>query len=284
MRYIPGIEIDIANKIVEASACVTKTVVNMTGGEPLLVNAIRETIEILGSAEHIDIQLITNFLLVEKIADILHKVSKVILSLHIQCRNSNGIDTLIDLINSNKVKTKIVLTQVDHNLSFEDRENLNYITRKTGLAITFQTYIPPWTREGKIENSQKIQDANFVASFGKRCSLGYTYFYINPDGTFYYDLWCKETSRKIGNFLEPLSVNQHAFFPSHMKKCPSSSCGCNYNIFNYDEYLAVCKRLGYAKKEIFGRRNISVSALLKRMFSVLGNRHLLSMARKYRQA
>ncbi|MDD5556433.1 MAG: 4Fe-4S cluster-binding domain-containing protein [bacterium] len=282
MRYIPGVEIDIAGRLVEASRHVTRTTVNITGGEPLLARDIREVIGILGEAERLDIQLITNYLLAGKVADLLPGVSKVIISLHVRYRDANGIDALVDLVNATKGSTRIVLTQVDHDLRLEDRRVLGHISRKTGLPIAFQTYMPPWTKEGQVEDSQKIRDANFVPSLGKRCSLGYTYFFVNPDGTFYYDLWCREESRKTGNFLDPFEVNREAFFPPHMKRCPATSCGCNYNVFNHAEYTAECRRLGYAEEEIFGRRNITVAAWLKRKVSDIGNRYLPSRGRRHR--
>lgn len=274
MNYIPGIEIEVAEKIVDISKLFEKVIVNLTGGEPLLANNIADVILILSSACNIEIKLITNFRLITKISNCVQNLSSLLVSLHIKQRTNNEILHLIELINQFKNKTSMTLSQVDHDLTIEDRKKLAQISLKTGKDIQFQTFIPPWTEDGKIEKGQEVSDTTFVKSLGKRCCLGYTHFFLNPDGSFYYGLWCNEKTRKKGNFLLRLSSIQDAFFPDHMSKCPASSCGCNYNLFHYEVYRSICKKLGYKEEEIFGARNTKVIELLNIRLSFLINKYL----------
>ena len=57
------------------------------------------------------------------------------------------------------------------------------------------------------------------------------------------------------------------FILNDMKKCPKPSCGCNYNIFNYPEYISACERLNYPQGEIFGRVNQRLLPRIRRIIT-----------------
>lgn len=134
----------------------------------------------------------------------------------------------------------------------------------------YQTFIPIHEDSNKNKDEAKIiSDRHFVSTLGKRCCLGYSHFFIKPDGKFYYDLWCNERTRKVGDFLSLSPNTFDKFILDNMRKCPESSCGCNYNIFHNDEYLSACKRLGYSKKEVCSRKNTRLPQRILRKFTSL---------------
>jgi len=258
IRYSPGKEIEIALKISELSCLADKVIVNLTGGEPLLAKHIQEVMKILRSAGNVYINLITNLRLLERYAETLAELSPYVTvggSLHVHYRSDDEIDSLIVILKKYAGRFPLTLSQVDHDLTSADIEKVSRIKAATGMDVVFQTFIPPWTVAGKIAKEDKIRDAHFVASTGKRCCLGYSHFFILPDATFYYDLWCKDGSRKIGDFLGINKETLGRFILKEMKKCPATSCGCNYNMFNYQEYLQACERHGYLDCEVFGKHN-----------------------------
>lgn len=252
MRYAPGREVEIARRIVDLSPLAENVAVNFTGGEPLLAKQIPEVLDILNSRSHIHLHLVTNLSLIEKIADRLADFDSILVSLHVSQRPSKEVERLIPCINQAKTQTDLTLSQVDYELQVRDRQLLAQIAAQTGLEIQMQPFIPPWTEAGKLENAKEIRDATFVSSAGKRCAQGYFYYLILPDGTFYYNLWCNEKTREIGNFLAPMADIEEAFASEGMQKCRTSSCGCNYNTFYYEEYRRACDRLGYPERERFG--------------------------------
>lgn len=258
ISYIPGTEIKIAEKIGELTPVADKIIVNLTGGEPLLATYIVDVFNVLTKFSNIYVNLVTNLKLLDKYAHMLIKLPNHIViggSLHVSYRSDVEIENLISLLNRYKNNFKFTLTQVDYDLTPADIQKISRIKSATGLDVIFQTFIPPWTEAGTNTSYDKIRDANFVASKGKRCCLGYSHFFILPDGTFYYDLWCNEHSRKIGNFLRINNESIDDFILTDMKKCLTSSCGCNYNTLNYPEYISACKRHGYPDTEIFGTHN-----------------------------
>lgn len=258
MMYVDGCEIQIAQKIKELSTLAHKVIVNLTGGEPLLATHIEEVFQILSESGNVYINLITNMKLLEKHVNVIERLVPYISltgSLHAHYRSDNEIDTLIALLKEYNGKFPLTLTQVDYELNPGDIEKISRIKAATGLDVLFQTFIPPWTDTGKIDNEVKIRDANFVTSRGKRCCLGYSHFFILPDATFYYDLWCQDGSRKTGNFLDIGKETLDLFILKEMKKCHATSCGCNYNILNYPEYIQACERHGYPDSEVFGKHN-----------------------------
>lgn len=259
MLYVPGREIDIAKKIVELSSNADQVVVNLTGGDPLLSKNFVELLTILASADNIQIRLITNMKLLPNVAERICDIYPNLIiggSIHAQYRSSEEIEQLADFLNEYKDRLNIGLSQVDSDLNKEDRAKVERLSEKTGMAVDFQRFIPPWTEAGKVEDAQKISDENFAPSLGKRCCLGYSHFLLLPDGSFCYDLWCLDRTEKIGDFLSLTGANLKDYFLEEMKKCPKSSCGCNYNLFNPSEYHAACQRLGYPLDEIFGSENL----------------------------
>jgi len=268
--YASGRELEIAHKICELSCLADKVIVTLTGGEPLLARHFKEVLEILKESGNIYINLITNLKLLDKYADVLAAMPPHISvggSLHVHYRSDNEIDGLIASLNKFQGVFPLTLSQVDYELTSDDIEKISRIKYETGLDVNFQTYIPPWTEAGRIVNEDKILNKHFVGSKGKRCCLGYSHFFILADATFYYDLWCKDGSRKIGNFLEISKETLDRFILKDMKKCPAASCGCNYNTFSYQEYLQACDRHGYPDNEVFGRYNIRVWQRILRWFT-----------------
>ena len=260
IKHIPGREKEIAERIVFLSKYAKKVQVNLTGGEPLLSDCILDVISILSKAPNIHIQLITNLVLIDRVAESLKEYRSILNingSLHVAQRSKRDIERIIEFINSYKDSLNIQLTQVRHQFSEEDTEKILQIVKaETGLPIHLQTYIPPWTESGKIPDAHEVRDASFVPSKGKRCCLGYSHFLVLPDGTFCYGLWCQDRSKKVGNFLELSPSTFDQYILDDMKSCSESSCGCNYNTFNYDSYRNACKRLGYSENEIFGPENL----------------------------
>lgn len=259
MIYVSGKEIDIANQIVKLSHKANKVFVNITGGEPFLSDRFLQVLSIFAAKDNIVVNVISNLKLLAKHADDILQVNPALHiwgSLHVKYRSDHEIRELITFLNAYKGRLNITLSQVDHELTLEERGRIADITEQTGLPVTFQKFIPPWTEDGKVENEDDIRDATFVSSLGKRCCLGYSHFFILPDGTFYYDQWCNEDTRKTGNVLELSETELDAYILNGMKRCQKNSCGCNYNTFNYEEYLAACTRLGYPDEEVFGRSNL----------------------------
>ena len=269
MKYVPGLEISIAQKIVELSDSADRVYVNLTGGDPLLSDYFIDVLKVLASAGNITVNLITNLKRINRYADDIVRVFPALAingSLHISFRSDHEIDNLIDFLNAYKSLVSISLSQVDYELTYEDRRKLALITNKTGMNIALQTYIPPWTDAGKIDNSEEILNSNFISSKGKRCCLGFSHFFLLPDGTFYYDLWCNDLTNKSGNFLGINPANFGQFILDDMKKCPMSFCGCNYNTSSFLEYITACNRLGYDSLEVFSQNNQSILQHLKQKF------------------
>ncbi|MFA5322627.1 MAG: radical SAM protein, partial [Smithella sp.] len=204
ISYVPGREIDIAHRIVELSHLTNKVVVNLTGGEPLLAYRIKEVISILKTASNIHVNLISNFSLVDKIADVLSDLDSILVSLHIRHRSPADMENLINSINYAKNKSSLSLCQVDYGLNADDKKILSHVSSKTEMDIRLQPFIPRWNEKGRIEKSRQLSDKTFISSFGKRCSLGYLAFLLGPDGNIYHGLWCNPKSQKIGNMLAPL--------------------------------------------------------------------------------
>ncbi|MDD4899755.1 MAG: radical SAM protein [Candidatus Omnitrophica bacterium] len=275
ISYSPGREIEIARKIAEISQFAKKVIVVFSGGEPLLARNIVEVIEILSAVPNIETRLITNLISIDRIMDHVPKLSQIVASLHIKYRSDADVEFLISRINKLKNITALSLAQVDYGLSIADRKRLCEIESKTGQRIFFQSYIPPWTVTGKISKEKEVEAArNFVTSLGKRCALGYFYYIILADASFYYGLWCNsrydKPRLKMGNFLDGFSVNKDKFFPPGMEKCPYLYCGCNYNtIYEYGTYRSACKQLGYKDEEIFKPQNISFVGRLRLLRAML---------------
>lgn len=272
MLYSPGLELAIAERLLEISRQAKRVIVNLTGGEPTMARHFEEVTEILGKNPAIELKLITNFRNNRRIVEIAGRFTSILVSLHIQYRSPAEVDTIIDAVNSIKGKTAITLSQVDAPLTDEERSRLALITKKTGLDVCFQTYVPPWTGDAVPENKQEIMSRKFVPALGKRCALGYLYFFLLPDGVFYYGLWCNSGARRIGNILMPMDEVISKLSSDVMEVCPLQSCGCNYNLFMYREYLLECRKLGYAESEMFGRENVRLLWQFKSIWKTVWNR------------
>ncbi len=272
MSYSPGNELAIAERLLEISWQAKRVVVNLTGGEPTMARHFEDVTEILGRNPAIELKLITNLRNYRRIVDIADRFATILISLHVQYRTPAEIDALVEAINHIKGKSSITLSQVDAPLTDEERSRLAHITRKTGLDICFQTYVPPWTGDAVPENKQYIMASKFVTSRGKRCALGHLYFFLLPDGRFYNGLWCNSGTRRTGDILMPLPSLLEQLSSDSMEPCPFESCGCNYNLFFHREYLAECRKLGYAASEMFGRENVRLLWRLKSIWKTLQNR------------
>lgn len=267
VKYVKGREIDIARKIVELSKRTERVFVNLTGGEPLLLSNFPEVLSILASAENITLSMVTNLKLIGKCAnDIEHIFPAMNIggSLHVHYRTYEEIECIISFLNNYKDRLHFNLSQVDYNLTNEEKGTIARIEAQTGYKVDLQPFIPPYSRDFRVENENEILDTNFVTSLGKRCGLGYSYFLVHPDGSFWFDLWCNDDTRKIGNFLDITAANFNAYILEGMKQCPKKQCGCNYNTFHHAEYLADCTSLAYPDEEIFGPNN---RKLEKKVFS-----------------
>ncbi|TWJ33045.1 radical SAM protein [Geobacter argillaceus] len=273
MLYRPGAEIVVAQKLVDVSQEFEKVIVNLTGGEPTVAVRIEEAVRLLAAAGNIEIRLITNLRAVDRFRRIAPYVSQVGVSLHVALRSEREINNIISVVNEYKQKLPVTISQVDNGLTSKDLAELARIQNETGLTIQYQTFIPPWTDNGKVVDGEKISSASFNRSLGKRCTLGYFYFLIEANGTLKYDLWC--TTRKTGNNVSLVEEG----FPgiSHyllrdMKKCPNKSCGCNYNYFFHDLYLQECQKKGYSQREIFLGENERTLSKFKRLVTKVKTR------------
>jgi organic radical activating enzyme len=127
MLYAPGKEIEIAKKIYQLSGYADHVHVNLSGGEPLLSKHFIEVLSILSKVKNISINLITNLKKIHEIADYVVQITPNINiegSLHVHFRSDLEMDQLIHFLNSYKQRLKINLSQVNHDLSDNDRKKL----------------------------------------------------------------------------------------------------------------------------------------------------------------
>ena len=274
--YVPGLELKTAEKIIELSDCAETVIVSICAAEPLLAVYIKDVLSILGRSNNITVRLITNLTLIETCCeDIVHLSPRIDVfgSLHISYHNDEWVERIIRFINQYKNSVRLSLSQVDHELTLEDRNKLSRITRECELPICFQTCFQPNPPSAASETSgQKDQnESKFPGSLGKRCFLGYSHFLINPDGTFKYGLWC--TENKVASFHEVKPSTFDHFMSVEMRKCPNAYCSCSYNVLDYEVYLETCKHLGYPKKEIVQHIVKRPHKRLKRKISALRSKY-----------
>jgi len=267
MRYVPGIELQVAQKIRSISPQFEKIVVNLTGGEPTVALHIVEVVKELAAAGNVEVRLITNLKATDRFEEIAPYLSSVLVSLHLDYRSNDDVERIISVVNAHKSTLPITLSQVDHDMSSEVHNKLARIKAATRLPISYQTFIPPWTDDGKMEKRDVINVANFQKSLGKRCSLGYFYFFIETDGTLRYDLWCSPENARNKSFLSSELADLSTYVLDDMKKCPKLACGCNYNYSFHDLYLRECRQRGYPQNEIFFGNNLRIMSKIKRIFS-----------------
>ncbi len=259
-----GLEAEIAARIVEVSKLYRRVKVNLTGGEPLVAKNIAKALEILTSVRNVDINLITNLILAEKVTEYIPLLSSILISLHIKYRNDEEVAKIVHFVNRyrDRGKVRIGLSQVDYDLTEEDREKLAFIASRTGINIGFQVFIPPWVAEKKFSEEEiEKASASFVNTLGKRCALGAMFYRLDPQGTFAYGLWCNKKLRRFGNFLAPFSEIKDIFMFDEFGKCPSPYCRCNYNTFEYKAYVKTCKKLKYGKDEMMPPLNFTDVAM-----------------------
>ena len=267
MKYVPGVELQVAKKIRSISPQFEKIVVNLTGGEPTVALHIVEAVKELAAAGNVEIRLITNLKATDRFEEIAPYLSSLLVSLHLDYRSNDDVERIISVVNAHKSTLPITLSQVNHDMSSEVHDKLARIKAATRLPISYQTFIPPWTDDGKMGKKNEISVANFQKSLGKRCSLGYFYFFIETDGTLRYDLWCSPENARNTSLLLPELTDLSTYVLDDMGKCPKLACGCNYNYCFHDLYLQECHQKGYSQKEIFLGNNLRIMSKILRIFS-----------------
>ncbi len=254
MRYVPGREVEIARRILEWAPLAERIRVNLTGGEPLLARSFIEVLRILSSDPRISVSVITNMSHLDRVAEELLEVCPgvdLLGSIHVRARTDAELARLAAFLRAYRGRLRIALSQVDHGFTPEEQRKLAMI-EDAGGRIAYQTFIPPWTEAGRVEGAEEIRKSSFATSRGKRCGLGYSDFLLDADGTLRYGLWCNGATGKTAPFL---SAPPEEVARSDMLKCPFDTCGCNYNLFHRDEYVAECEALGYPSSEVFGTVN-----------------------------
>ncbi len=269
MSYVPGRELDVARKLGSLACEVDRVIVNLTGGEPLMSDHIVEVLDILAAAPNVSVQLITNMKRIPAVGDALVRFPSLSIagSLHVGQRSEREWADIVTFLKAYRRRLRISLSQVDHGLTQDDRAKLALVQRETGLRIAFQTYIPPWSDAVRVADGAAVSNAHCVSSLGKRCCLGYSHFFVQSDGVIRHGLWCNEKTTKHSNLLSLARVED--VMSPHMARCPQTSCGCNYNMFQHAEYLAACRRLGYRADEMFTAQKKPFIERLKRRIRTL---------------
>ena len=263
-------ELLIADRLIEISKLVKRVKVDIGGiKEPLLIKNLDPVIRKLKSVPNIELSLTTNFSHIRSIENSISCLDKILVSIHIKQRTKSEIDQLISDINRYKKLTWIALTQVDYFLEQEDLENIARIESETQLPVEFIMY--QYSTTEKNDNSPESESIkkDYINSSGKLCSFGYLHFYIFPDGTFFYDLFCRSGTRKKDNFLSELEVIKPLLFPDNLKICPYDYCSCNHNITFHEEYRDACKRLGFDENYMFNNEFRSEQGILKSEYTKL---------------
>lgn len=252
--------LSIAYRIAELSNYVKKITVNLCGGEPLMAKNIDQAIEILSEKSNIEIVLITNFKLIDKIQTHLSKFKDLFVSMHIKYRSEDEVSVMIDKINKLQFGVNISLSQVDYKLNDKDLSELARIRYNTKKSINLQTYNMPIA----ADDNQDISGFSYFKSpYGKYCLIGNLFFNISSDGILSFNLWChkNDESRKI-NFLGPISeiveiINNRKYF-----SCSFSYCPCNYNTSFHESYLSVMKEFETDSKRLFKSETRKKKAIL----------------------
>lgn len=265
-----GNELQIAERLLEISKLVKRVKVDIGGiKEPLFLKNLDQVISKLKSAPNIELSLTTNFSHVRSIENSIFYLDKILVSIHIKQRTKSEIDQLISDINRYKKLTWIALTQVDYHLEYEDLVNIAKIEIETQIPVEFIMYQYSTTDKNDTSPETESIKKYFINPGGKLCSFGYLHFYILPDGSFLYDLFCRSKTRKKDNFLSELAVIKPLLFPDGFKICPYDYCSCNHNITFHAEYSDACKRLGYAENYMFHNEFRSESGIRESEFTKL---------------
>jgi organic radical activating enzyme len=259
--------LSIAYRIRELSYYVKKITLNLCGGEPLLAENIDQVIEVLSERSNIELVLITNFKLIDKIQTQLSKFKDLFISLHIKYRSEQEVNAMIDKINRFQSGSNISLSQVDYNLSDKDLSELARINYSTNKSINLQTYNIPIV----ASDMKDIPGYDYFKSpYGKYCLIGKMFFNISSDGILSFNLWChnNDESGKI-NFLGPIAeiveiINNRNYFT-----CSFSYCPCNYNVTFHENYLSAMEEFETDKKMLFKPETRKKKAILLNQINVL---------------
>lgn len=259
--------LSIAYRIRELSNYVKKITVNLCGGEPLLAENIDQAIEVLSEKSNIELVLITNFKLIDKIQTQATKFKDLIISLHIKYRSEDEVSGMIDKINKLQTGSNISLSQVDYKLSDKDLSKLARINYYTKKSINLQTYNIPIIAADKHDSSGYD---NFKSPLGKYCLIGNMFFNISSDGILSFNLWCHKNdgSGKM-NFLGPIDEVVELINNRNYYTCSFSYCPCNYNITFHENYLSTMKEFEADKKMLFKRETRKKKAILLNQVNVL---------------
>ncbi len=259
--------LSIAYRIRELSNFVKKITVNLCGGEPLLAENIDQAIEILSEKSNIEIVLITNFKLIDKIQTRTTKFKDLFISLHIKYRSEDEVTAMIDKINKLQTGSNVSLSQVDYKLSDKDLSELARINYNTNLSVNLQTYNIPIIAGDKHDISGYDY---FKSPYGKYCLIGNMFFNISSDGILSFNLWCHKDngSGKI-NFLGPIDEIVEIIITKNYATCSFSYCPCNYNVAFYENYLSAMKEFETDKKMLFKPETRKKKAILLNQNNVL---------------
>lgn len=259
--------LDIARRINELSNYVKKITLNLCGGEPLLAENIDKAIDILSEKSNIQLVLITNFKLIDKVKTQLSKLKDVFISLHIQYRSDDEITEMVEKINKLQTGANISLSQVDYKLSDKNLSDLARINYYTNKSVILQTYNIPIIDGDKNDTPGHN---NFKSPFGKHCLIGNMFFNISSDGILAFNLWChkNDESGKL-DFLGPIAGIIDIINSGKYYTCPFSYCPCNYNVTFHEEYLSVMKEFETDKKKLFNREAVKKKAFLLNQINVL---------------
>ena len=259
--------LSIAYRIKELSNYVKKITVNLCGGEPLLAENIGEAIEVLSEKSNIELVLITNFKLIDKIQTRAAKFKELIISLHIKYRSEDEVSAMIDKINELQIGSNISLSQVDYKLSDKDLSKLARINYYTKKSINLQTYNIPIIAG---DNHDSSGYDNFKSPHGKYCLIGNMFFNISSDGILSFNLWChkNDEARKI-NFLGSIDEIVEIISNRNYFTCSFSYCPCNYNVTFYENYLSSMKEFEIDRKILFKSETRKKKAILLNQINVL---------------
>lgn len=251
--------LSIAYRIKELSNYFKKITVNLCGGEPLLAENIDQAIEVLSEKSNIELVLITNFKLIDKIHTRLSKFKDLFISLHIKYRSDDEVTGMIDKINKLQTGANISLSQVDYQLTDADLSGLARISYYTNKSINLQTYNIPISDGDKHDGS----GYNYKSPYGKNCLIGNMFFNISSDGILSFNIWCHKNdgSGKI-SFLGPVDEIVEILNNRNIVTCSFSYCPCNYNVTFHENYLSAMGESETDKKMLFKREIRKKKAIL----------------------
>ncbi|MEO5364866.1 MAG: radical SAM protein [Magnetococcus sp. WYHC-3] len=271
--YQPGIEGQIAQRLVALAPHFRRMVVNMTGGEPTTARDFAQVLRLLGQTPNIETRLITNLKHAAPLVEELRLLDSILVSVHAGYRTEADIDDMIAVLRALRGHVpRIKVEQVNYQLGPRERELLQRLQEGTGLPIGFQTFMPPWTAQGQMVDADSINRSHFRTTRGKRCALGVFYFMIQANGELDTGLWCHPDTRRRIDLLAPEADHPGAFVEADMAPCRWENCGCNYNYFDQVTYLREALSRGYAPGELFWLPNQRLWPKVRRRLATLALR------------